>query len=101
VTTNDVIKAVRRLPDKSSAVDPFSTSALKQVIDVLAPFITELSNRSLLTGQFPACFKEAYITPIVKKPGLDAADDSSYRPISNLSVLSKLLERNCRSAADL
>ena len=38
-------------------------------------------------------FKEAFITPIVKKPGLDSADASSYRPISNLSVLSKLLER--------
>ena len=29
----------------------------------------------------------------MKKPGLDTADASSYRPISNLSVLSKLLER--------
>ena len=38
-------------------------------------------------------FKEAFITPVMKKPGLDAADTSSYRPISNLPVLSKLLER--------
>jgi len=44
-------------------------------------------------GCFPAMFKEAFITPIVKKAGLDATDVSSYRPISNLSVLSKLLER--------
>ena len=29
----------------------------------------------------------------MKKPGLDATSASSYRPISNLSVLSKLLER--------
>jgi len=29
----------------------------------------------------------------VKKPNLDVTDASSYRPISNLSVLSKLLER--------
>ena len=29
----------------------------------------------------------------MKKPGLYDADASSYRPISNLSVLSKLLER--------
>ena len=50
-------------------------------------------NRSLSKGQFPAIFKEAFITPALKKPGLDAADVSSYRPISNLSVLSKLLER--------
>ena len=34
-----------------------------------------------------------FITPVIKKPGLDAADANSYRPISNLSVISKLLER--------
>jgi len=50
-------------------------------------------NRSLAAGHFPACFKEAYITPVIKKAGLDAADVRSYRPISNLPVLSKLLER--------
>ena len=38
-------------------------------------------------------FKETFITPIVKKPGLDVINASSYRPISNLSVLSKLLQR--------
>jgi len=30
---------------------------------------------------------------VLKKQGLNFADASSYRPISNLSVLSKLLER--------
>ena len=37
--------------------------------------------------------KSAYITPILKKAGMDTTDRKSYRPISNLSVLSKLLER--------
>ena len=93
LTTDDVIDAVRRLPDKSSAADPVPTSVLKQIVDLVSPFITELFNRSLSTGHFPAAFKEAFITPIVKKPGLDTTNASSYRPISNLSVLSKLLER--------
>jgi len=48
---------------------------------------------SLIGGHFPAVFKEAFITPIVKKPGLDTTELSSYRPISNLPVLSQLLER--------
>ena len=93
MTINDVTSAVRRLPDKSSAADPLPTTILKQVVDLLSPFITELFNRSLVTGRFPAGFRQAFITPIVKKPGLDGADASSHRPISNLSVLSKLLER--------
>ena len=68
-------------------------SVLKQIADVIAPFIVEMFNCSLSEGHFPAVFKEAFITPVMKKPGLDAADTSSYRPISNLPVLSKLLER--------
>ena len=34
-----------------------------------------------------------HITPLLKKADLDPADVKSYRPISNLSVVSKLLER--------
>ncbi|HSN23054.1 MAG TPA: reverse transcriptase family protein [Methylomicrobium sp.] len=41
----------------------------------------------------PVAFKLAYVTPLLKKPGLDCAEASSYRPISNLSIVSKLLER--------
>jgi len=79
--------------EKSSAADSVPTFVLKQIIDLIAPCIAELINRLLSTGHVPAEFKEAFITPIVKKPGSDTADSSSYRPISNLSVLSKLLER--------
>ena len=40
----------------------------------------------------PWSFKEANITPLLKKSDLDSADPKSYRPIANLSVLSKLRE---------
>ena len=93
LSVDDVISSVRRLPDKSSAADPVPTFVLKQIIDLLAPFITEQFNRSLATCRFPGRFKDAFITPIVKKAGLDPTDASSYRPISDLPVLSKLLER--------
>ena len=48
---------------------------------------------SLEQGVVPSSFKSAYITPLLKKADLDPADVKSYRPISNLSVISKLLER--------
>ena len=41
----------------------------------------------------PANLNEAYITLLLKKPTLDKSDIDNYRPISNLLVLSKLLER--------
>lgn len=93
VNVDDVIDAVRQLPDKSSAADPMPTPILKQVVHLVAPYFTELFNRSLAVGHFPCGYKEAFITPIVKKAGLDTTDVGSYRPISNLSVVSKLLER--------
>ena len=52
----------------------------------LSTFLTELFNRSMSAGHFPSTFKEAYVTPAIKKAGLDAANVQSYRPISNLSV---------------
>ena len=49
-------------------------------------------NQSLEVGRFPDTFKEAYVTPLLKKPGLEAVF-KNFRPISNLSFLSKVVER--------
>ena len=68
------IYLVRKLPGKSSAADPLPIPVLKEVADVVAPFVSELFKRSLSAGYFPICFKEAFSTSVIKKPGLDAAD---------------------------
>ena len=93
LTPTDVITAINQLPDKSSAADPIPVPVLKQIAVQVAPFLAELFNRSLITGQFPGIYKSAFITPLIKKAGMDVSDCHSYRPISNLSVISKLLER--------
>ena len=36
-------------------------------VDLLAPFLVDLFNRSLSTGSVPSVFKAAYITPLLKK----------------------------------
>ena len=41
----------------------------------------------------PSDLKQAYVTPLLKKQGLDQNKLANYRPVSNLSFLSKLLER--------
>jgi hypothetical protein len=41
----------------------------------------------------PYRLQKAHFTPLLKKPHLEVGDLSNYRPVSNLSVLSKLLER--------
>jgi len=68
VTTDDVVAAVRQLPDKQSATDPIPTRLLKEHVDVLSLFLTALFNRWLSLGVVPSVFKAAYITPRLKKP---------------------------------
>jgi hypothetical protein len=93
LSVNDVVSAIRLLHDKCSTADPIPTYVLKRIANLVALFVAAFFNRSLEYGIFPAAFNQAFITPILKKPGLDSADVNSYRPITNLSVLSELLER--------
>jgi len=99
VTVDDVVAAVRALSDKSCALHPLPTTHLKAVVCVIAPFLASFLNKSLSSGFVPDAFKAAYIIPLVKKSGMDTRDVRSYRPISNLSVASKLLERIAAKAA--
>jgi Reverse transcriptase (RNA-dependent DNA polymerase) len=69
------------------------TSVLKDVADLASPYVAHLFNCSISVGNLPSKFKRTFITPILKKPGLDAKDVGSYRPIANLSVLFKVIER--------
>ena len=41
----------------------------------------------------PSCMKQAIVTPILKKRNADHTDLSNYLPVSNLSFLSKLIEK--------
>ena len=49
-------------------------------------------NNSLQSGCFPEIWKEALVFPLLKKTGLDVIF-KNFRPLSNLSFVSKLIER--------
>ena len=50
-------------------------------------------NLSLSEGFIPSHFKSALVFPRMKKPTLNEDDMKTYRPVSNLSFLSKILEK--------
>ena len=50
----------------------------------------------IVAGDFPAPWKYAIVTPLLKKAGMDDSNVSSYKPVSNLPHLSKILERIVR-----
>jgi len=91
VTLDDVAMAVRALPNEQSASDPILTWLLKDCSSELLQFLYRLLNASLLAGVILTAFKTAYICPLLKKPDLDTTNAKNYRPISNLTVLWKLL----------
>ena len=64
---------------------------IKRTADVLDPRLTVVFRRLVRLGSFPACWRQANVTPIPKGPPSSSA--ANYRPTSITSVLSKVFER--------
>ena len=90
---DELLKAIQRLPNKQSASYPIPTWLLKKISGMILTFVKSVVNQFYSEGIVPKSWKSAQITPLLKKPSFDHNVASSYRPISNLPVLSKLSER--------
>ena len=77
----------------SCSLDLISPKILNDLSSFFYLIILNLINLSLATSKFPTSFKSSIVTPILKNPSLDSSIISNYRPISNLSFLSKILEK--------
>jgi len=89
----EISRLIAIASNKSCSLDPVPTSIIKNCSDLVSPYIEILFNRSLSESYIPADQKLAYVTPHLKKSGLDCTDNNNYRPVSNLSFISKLLEK--------
>ena len=78
---------------KSCFLDPIPTSLLFTHIDNIVESITTIINDSLSSGIVPSSFKHALVKPLLKKCNLDNEVLKNYRPVSNLSFISKILEK--------
>ena len=90
---DEVRRTIQCSPDKSCALDPLPHNLFAQSLDHLLPIIHLICNSSMLSGTLPDTEKLAIVTPILKKRDLDPDSAKSYRPISNLTFISKLIER--------
>ena len=90
---SSLLKILRPLASKCCELDPVPSSILLDCLDLLDPVIWKIVNLSLETSFMLTELKQAVIRPLVKKPGLDHQHYRNFRPISNLTFLSKAIEK--------
>lgn len=71
-------------------LEPIPTSLLKTFYGFFEHELLNNAHRSLRVGVFPAALKKAVMWPLLKNSNLDL---DNYWPVSNLLVLSKILEK--------
>ena len=74
-------------------LDPFDASRLPEALETSSGFIAKIINQGFLDECFASSEKVALLRPLLKKKDLDSQDMNNYRPVSNLSLLSKIMER--------
>ena len=96
-TVEEILSLIRGLDvSKASGPDGISAHMLKSTASSIAPSLCDLFNISISNGHFPEIWKRANIVPVLKSQS-DKASPSGYRPISLLSITSKMLEKHVYS----
>jgi hypothetical protein len=93
VSEEEVKSIVLKSKPTTCSLDPIPTNLLFECIDIVLPSLTKIINDSLISGNFPNSFKTAVVKPLLKKISLDSNNLKNYRPVSNLSFFSKILEK--------
>ncbi len=92
LSEDEVKKLILQSPNKHSKLGPIPTTLLCECIDEILLLLTKIINLSLHLGDIPNSLKKAIIKPLLKKLGLEFIN-KNYRPVSNLTFLSKIIER--------
>ena len=77
---------------KNCELDKITTKILKSVLPSVLQSLTHIINLSLDQGKFDKEWATAVVRPLQKKQG-NNTNETNYRPISNLSFISKIAEK--------
>ena len=92
ITEKEVYNLLRSLDEKKAVgPDGISPRLLRGCAKELAPPLTILFNNCIRAKRWPRLWKISQVVPVHKKG--DKSDIKNYRPVSLLSVLSKILEK--------
>ena len=92
-TEAEIWNIIKLLSVKSCELDHLPTWHLKECKAELVPLITDIVNMPLRESMIPKSLKTVLIRPLLKKTGLDNNILKNYRPVSNLTFISKVIEK--------
>ncbi len=84
LTEAEVYKLLHSSHPTTCPLDLIPSHLLQAISPSLLPALTHFINTSLLTGTFSNAFKQARVTPLLKKTTLNTSLTDSYRPVSLL-----------------
>ena len=90
-TTENLHKAVNQIKSNTPGCDNITSNMLKAILPCISTPLLHVINLSFSTGIVPLEIKVGKIVPIYK--GGDSSKYCNYRPISLLTVFSKVFER--------
>ena len=92
VNAEDLTKAMSKFKSSQGfGMDNISSFFLKKRMPIFGNGLCQIFNMSLSTGKFPDSWKAARVAPIYKDGS--SSENSNYRPISVLPVVSRLFEK--------
>ena len=101
VNSDKIARIIRTALPKSCELDLVPSKILKQVWEDISPLIAAIVYTSLTSGVFLGNLKNALLRPLPKIATLEVTVLKNFRPVSNLSYLSKLIERVvCKQLTD-
>ena len=92
-TADEIEKIIKNASKASCQNDPLPSRFLVSVLPSLLTVITFIVNLCLSAGKFPSSLKSAIVKPLLKKPTLDPETLKNFRPVSNLTFLSKIVKK--------
>ena len=91
VSVNHIQRIMKKLPLKQSPADVLPLKMTQNQQSVCG-VLTRIVNASLENGVFSESLKISYVTPVLKKVNLDTEDLANFRPVTNVSFISKIVE---------
>ena len=88
VSTTELKTIILSTNNKNCLLDPAPVKSMRQCLQVIFPLIQFIIKKE---SHVSCQLKQATITPIIKEKDLDLR--KNYRPISNMTFMSKVLRR--------